>query len=162
MICRHDLRKALRFSAVGFVTTGTHDCCVELRWFHRGGIIGVPALGTVAGLARNNHMPALLLLIDDVGMTCLTRLVARKDNRPSSDLRDRCAPIVSVLAKTPRDDRSPQHDEGNHAYDHHGSEADEMFYVLKQFLLPYLTSGSDLTRNACVVIFDTSLSKAKR
>ena len=116
----------------------------------------MPSLGTVAGLARNNHMPALLLLIDDVGMACLTRIVARKDNRPGRDLRDRCAPIVPVLAKTPRNDSGTQDDEGNHPYDHDGSEADEMFYVLKQFLFPYLTSEAAHARQS-VVILDTSL-----
>ena len=93
----------------------------------------MPSLGTVAGLARNHHMPALLLLIDDVGMTSLARVVARKDNRPGCDLRNRGAPIVSVLAKTPRNDSGTQDDEGNHPYDHDGREANEMFYVLKQF-----------------------------
>ena len=93
----------------------------------------MPCLGTVAGLARNNHMPALLLLIDDVGMAGLARIVARKGNRPSCDLRDRCAPIVPVLAKAPRNNCGTQDDEGNHSYCHDGSEADEVFYVLKQF-----------------------------
>jgi hypothetical protein len=161
MIGSRDLGKALRLSAVGFVTTGTHDGCVELRRFHRGGIVGMPALGTVAGLARDNHMPALLLLIDDVGMTCLARIVARKDNRPGGDLRNRSAPIVPVLAKTPRNNSGTQDDEGNHAYDHDGSKADEMFYVLKQFLFPYLTSGAAYAQQ-CVVILDTSLYLGKR
>ncbi len=116
----------------------------------------MPCLGTVAGLARNNHMPALLLLIDDVGMTCLARLVARKGNRPGRDLRDRCPPIVTVLAKTPRNDSGTQDDEGNHGYYHDGSDADEMFYVLKQFLFLYLTSGAAYAQ-ICVVILDTSL-----
>jgi len=101
-------------------------------------------------------MPALLLLIDDIGMACLTRIVARKDNRPGRDLRDRCAPIVPVLAKTPRNDSGPQDDEGNHAYCHDGSEADEVFYVFKQFLFPYLTSGAAYSQQ-CVVILDKSL-----
>jgi hypothetical protein len=121
----------------------------------------MPSLGTVAGLARNNHVPALLLLIDHVGMTSLARIVARKDNRAGCDLRDRCAPIVAVLAKTPRNDSGTQDDEGNHPYDHDGSEADQMFYVLKQFLFPYVTSGV-VYAQICVVILDTSLDTGKR
>lgn len=107
----------------------------------------MPALSTVAGLARNNHMPALLLLIDDVGMACLTRIAARKGNRPSGDLRDRSTPIVPVLAKTPRNNSRTQDDEGNHAYHHDSSEADEVFYVLKQFLFPVPVFGSCLRAN---------------
>ncbi len=121
----------------------------------------MPCLGTVAGLARNNHMPALLLLIDDVGMTCLARIVARKGNRPGRDLRDCCPPIVSVLAKTPRNDSGSQDDKGNHGYRHYGSKANEMFYVLKQFLFPYLTSEVAYARQS-VVILDTSLYSGKR
>ncbi len=121
----------------------------------------MPCLSTVAGLARNNHMPALLLLIDDVGMACLARIVARKGNGPGCDLRDRCAPIVSVLAKTPGNNSGTQNDEGNHGYCHDGSEANEMFYVLKQFLFPYLASGAAYAQQ-CVVILDTSLYSGKR
>lgn len=161
VICSRDLGKARRLGAVGFVTTGTHDSGVELCRFNRGGIVSMPSLGTVAGLARNNHMPALLLLIDNVGMACLTCSVARKDNRPGGDLRDRRAPVVSILAKTSRNDSGTQDHEANHTYRHNGGEANEMFYVLKQFLFPHLTSGQRYAQR-CVVIFDTSLSKAKR
>ena len=71
VICRHNLRKALRLSAVGFVAAGTHNSRVELRRLHRRWIVSVFGLCPVAGFARNNHMFALLFLLNYVGMAGL-------------------------------------------------------------------------------------------
>ena len=55
--------------------------------------------GSVAGLAGHDHMLALFLLIDDIGMTGLAGIAAGEGNRPGRCFGDRSPAIVPVLAK---------------------------------------------------------------
>jgi hypothetical protein len=64
--------------------------------------------GSVASLASDHHMLALLFLIHHVGMAGLAGIVAGKGNRPGRDLGDRRASIVAVLSKTVRYDSGAQ------------------------------------------------------
>ncbi len=104
MICRHNLRKALRLSAVGFVAAGTHNGRVELRRDYGRRIVGMLGLRTVARLARNHHMLALFLLLNNVGMAGLANIVAGEGHGARGDLRNGIATIVPILAKTMRHD----------------------------------------------------------
>lgn len=104
VICRHDLRKTLRLSAIGFVAAGTHNGRVELRRSDGRGIVGMLGLRTVARLARNHHMLALFLLLNYVGMAGLANTVAGEGHGPRGDLRHGITTIVPILAKTVRYD----------------------------------------------------------
>ena len=77
-------------------------------------------------------------------MARLAGIVAGKGNRPGRYLSDRSAPVVPVLPKTARHDRSAQDNKGNHRYRHDGSEPDEVFYVLKQVRVLRQTPGANL------------------
>lgn len=91
---------------------------------------------SMASLARNDHMLALLFLICDVGVAGLANIVAGKGCRPGCDLRDRRAPVVAVLSKTARNDSSPQHDKRDQGDCHDCGQPDEVFCVLEQVRIP--------------------------
>ena len=71
-----DLGEGLGLGAVGFVATGADDGGVELRRFHGGWVVGMFGLGAVAGFAGDNDVPTLFFLIDYVGVTGLTGVMA--------------------------------------------------------------------------------------
>ena len=146
--CR-DLREALGLGAVGFVAAGADDGGVELRRLQRCRIVGMFGLGAVAGFARNDHMLALFLLLDHVGVANLARIVAGKGHGPGRDFGDGVASIVSILPKTVRNDEGAQRDEGNQCDRYDGREPDEVFDVLEQFMRPTPgASRATLLRNA--------------
>ena len=133
--CRH-LRKAPWFGAVGFMTPGADDGCVQIPRLHGTGVVRVLGLGAVAGLARDHHMLAQLLLIHDVGMAGLAGAVPGKRNWPGRDLGNRRASIVAILAKAARYDRGPQHYECCQRNCHDHGQSDQVFDVLKQVAFP--------------------------
>ena len=90
----------------------------------------MPRLRAVAGLTGDNHVLALLLLIDDVGVASFTYIVAGKGKRPSRCLRNSSTAVVPVLSKAARHDGSAQEDESDQGYGHHDSEPDEVFDIL--------------------------------
>jgi hypothetical protein len=102
VICGGNLRKALRFGAVGFMTTRTNDRRIEFWGLYRCRVVGVLRQGSVARLAGDDHMLALFLLIDDLSVAGLARFVARKRNRPGRNLGNGVASIVAVLPETAR------------------------------------------------------------
>ena len=106
-----DLRESLRLGAVGFVAAGTDDGRVGKGGLHRGGIVGVLALSTVAGLAGNVGVSAKLFLIDDLGVTAFADFMSRETRRADGDLGDGISPIVAVLAKAFGDDCGAKDDE---------------------------------------------------
>lgn len=144
VISSRDLRESFRFRTVGFVTTSTHDGSVELCRRNGYRIVSVLRLGTVAGFARDDDMPALLLLVDDVGMAALANIVAGKGHGTGSDLSDGGATVVSILPEAARNDSRPQDDEGNQRNRHDSGEPDEVFDVLQQVESPSPDSGSHL------------------
>ncbi len=99
MIGCHYLGKAFGFRAIGFVATAANECRIQLWRFNRCGIVSMASQCSVACLAGHDHMFALLLLIDHIGMTGLAGIVTCKGNRPSRCLGDRSPAIVPVLAK---------------------------------------------------------------
>jgi len=142
MIRGRNLGEGFGLGAVGLVAAGADDCGVELRRRHGCGIVGMLGLGSVAGLARDHYMLALLFLIDHVGVAGLTRLMAGEGDGSSGRLGDGSATIVSVLAKAAWNDCGAQDDKGNHCDRDDRGEPDEVFNVLEQAILPAPESGA--------------------
>jgi len=88
--------------------------------------------GSMAGLAGNDHVFALLFLFDDIGMTGLADIVAGKGNGMGRRLWNGRAAIVAVLPKAARNDRNSQNHEYSQQYCDDDNEPYEMFYVLEQ------------------------------
>jgi len=116
MIRRSNLRKVLRFGAVGLVAASTHDGCVQLLRLRRTGVVRMLGLGPVAGLTSDHHVLAQLLLIHDVGVAALAGVVPGKRYRTRGVLADCSTSIVAILPKAARYDRSPQNDESHQRY----------------------------------------------
>ena len=94
------------------------------------------ALGSVAGFAGNDHVPALLFLLHHIGVAGLAGIVSGKGHWPRSGLRDGSSAIVAVLSETMRDDRCAQgHKYDQQDHDDH-SEPNQVFCVLEHFPLP--------------------------
>ena len=140
--------KSFGLGAVGFVAAGADDGGVELRRLYRCGIVSMLGLGSVAGFAGDNHMPALLFMIDDVGMAGLAYIVAGEGDGPGRDLSNGSAAIVSVLAKALRNDEGAQGDECDHCDRHDHREPDEMFNVLEQSVRPTPGASRVIWRDA--------------
>ena len=93
-------------------------------------------LGPVAGFAGNPYMLALLFLLDHVGVAGFANIVTSEGHGPGRDLGNGGAAIMSVLAKTARNDGGPQDDECDHCDCHDGRQPNEVFDVLEQFVRP--------------------------
>ena len=132
VICSHNLGESLGLGAVGFVAAGTDDSGVQLRWGYRRWVVRMLGQRSVAGLAGDHHMFALLLLFDDVGMASLANIVAGEGNRTSRRFRNRCSAVVTILAKTFRNNGNAQDQEYRQQYNDHRRQPNEMFYVLEQ------------------------------
>ena len=132
MIGGDDLGEGFGFGAVGLVTAGAGDGGVELGGLHGGRIVGVLALGSMAGFAGDDDVLAELFLIDHVGVTCLADIVAGEGRGAGSDLRDGGAAIVSILAETVGNDNGAQANERDQGDGHDDRKPDEMFDVLEQ------------------------------
>ncbi len=162
VIRRGNLRKALRFGTVGFVTAGTHDGCVQLPGLHRTGIVRVLGQGPVASLASDNHMLAKLFLIHDVGMAGLAGVVPGKRNRSGRDLADRRASIVAILPKTVRYDSGPQDHECHQRYCDDDGQPNQVFDVLKQVRVPCATLPGAICTQNCAMYLNTRDSSRER
>ena len=144
MVCRHHLGKAFGLGAIGFMTTGAHDRRLKLWRGYGCGIVRMAGQGSVAGLAGYDHMLALFLLINDVGMADLARVMAGEGDRPGRSLRDRSPAIVSVLPEASGNDGGAQYRKSNHRDCYDDGESDEMFQVLEQVPVPAPGSRRDL------------------
>ena len=160
VIRRGNLGKALRFGAVGLMTTGTQDGCVQLFGLHRTGIVRVHRLRPVASLTGDHYMFAKSFLIHDVGMASLAGVVPSKRDRPRRDLADRRASIVAILPKTERYDRSPQDHERHHRYCDDYCQPNEVFDVLEQVRVP-ATMPRSAAKN-CAMYVDSLDSSRER
>jgi hypothetical protein len=147
-----NLRKALRFGAVGLVTARTHQGCVQLLGLHRTGVVRVLGQGSVASLASNHHMLAKFFLIQHVGMAGFAGIVPGKRNRPGRDLADRRPSIVAVLPKTAGYDRGPQNHECHQRYRDDYCQPNEVFDVLKQVRVPVTVPRSAADNCQCTSI----------
>jgi len=132
MIGGDDLGKSFGLGAVGFVAAGADDRRVELRRFYGCRIVGMFGLGPVAGFARDDHMPALLLQIDYVGVAGLANIMAGESHRAGCDLSNSIAAIVPVLSKAARDDDGSQGNESDQGDRHNNNQPNEMFDVFEQ------------------------------
>ena len=77
------------------------------------------ALSVVAGFAGDVCVPAKLLVVDYLGMTAFADFMSSEGGRPGSDLRDRVAAIMAVLAKALGDDCGAKDDEKEKRKQHH-------------------------------------------
>ena len=161
VICGCDLGEGLRLGAVGFVAAGADDGGVELGRLDGGGIVSMLALGSVAGFAWNDDVLALLLLLHNVGVTGLAHFVTGMGNGTRRGFGDGGPAIMSVLPEAARDDRATQKKECHQSDGHNGSEADEVFDVLKQvvFLQP---SFRLRLRGKIAMLLDSWDSRAQR
>ncbi len=153
VVCGDDLRECFGLGAVGFVAAGADDRGVELRGLDGCGIVGVLGLRSVAGFARDDHVAALLFLVNDLGVAGLADLMAGVGDGASGDLGDGVAAVVSILTEAVRDDGGTKKDEGDQCGRHDNGEPDEVFNVLEQFGLS--ASDRDALRGICAMILDT-------
>ena len=116
MVRSYHLWEPLWFGAVGLVATRTKDSGIKLCWLNAG-IVGMAGKCTVTGLASNDNVFALALLLDNVGVSGLTGLVTGVDDGFRCDVGDGCTAEVSVLAKALGDDGC--------AHDHKCQQADQ-------------------------------------
>jgi len=152
VVGRSDLGEGFWLGAVGFVAAGAEDGRVELRRSHRAGIVGVAGLGSVTGFAGDNDVSALFFLIDYVGVAGFADVVTGEGDWAGSDLGDGGATVVTVLAKTARDDGGAQDGKRHERDQHHGGEADEMFDVLEQVV--FLRLGEGACAEKCAMLLD--------
>jgi len=151
VIRSYDLRESPWLSAVGFMAAGADDGRVQLWRSHRRRIVGMLGQASMASLAGNHHMLALLLLLDDVGMASFAGIVSGKSNGMGCRLCDSSAAVVAVLPKATRHHRNSQNEEYcQQHYDDNG-QPDKMFYVLEQVLSPVPASGVILSTNRRII-----------
>jgi len=113
----HNLRKGFRLGGVGFMAARADDGCVELWRFHRGRIVGVTALGPVAGFAGHYDVLTEFLLIDYIGMTAFAYVVTGERDRPGCDIVKGGGAVVPVFAEGLWNDSNAncrESDQGNH------------------------------------------------
>ena len=101
----------------------------------------MPRQRSMAGLARNDNMLALLFLINNIGVAGFANIVTRECSRPGRDLRDGIAPVVAVLSKTARNDSSTQHNKRHQGDCHDCGQPDEVFRVFEQVRIPASNVG---------------------
>ncbi len=112
-------------------------------------------LGSMASLAGNDHMLALLFHIDNIGVAGFTNVVASKGHGSRRDFSNGRTTIMTVLAKAVRHDSRTQNDEGYQGNRHNRGEPNEMFYVLEQVFLSFATLQGPICAHNCAMIFDT-------
>jgi len=110
---------------------------------------------SMAGLAGDDHVPALLLLLDNVGVTGLAGIVASKRNGPRRRFRDGGSAIVPILAKAGRDDCGAQDDECKEGDHDDNRKPGEVFSILKQVRYPCAGLRARSARMRCAMFFDT-------
>jgi len=131
MVSGDYLRKRLGLGAVSFVAARADHRRVRKLRFHGCGVVGVPGLSAMTGLAGDAHVTAKFFLVDNIGVTALANFVTGERWSAASDLSDGVATVMSVLAKTLGDNRGAENNEKQQSQQHHGCEADEMFDVLE-------------------------------
>ncbi len=153
MVGGDNLGEGFGLGAVGLMTAGADDRGVELRGLDGCGIVGVLGLRAVAGFARDDHVAALLFLVNDLSVAGLADLMAGVGDGASGDLGDGVAAVVSILTEAVRDDGGAKKDEGDQCDRHDHGEPDEMFNVLEQFGLS--APDREALRGICAMILDT-------
>ena len=136
MVGGHNLREPLGFRAVCFVTAGADDGGVEFWRLDRRGIVGVAGERPMAGFASDDNMLSLILLFGHFRVTAFTDGMASVSDRTSRYFSNGGASIVTILTEGSGNDCRSEPDEGHDADRHEASEADEVFYVFEQVLLP--------------------------
>src|SRR5271165_2461830 len=108
----------------------------------------MPGLGSVAGFASDHHVLALLFLLNHVDVASLAHIVTGEGHGSGRDLGNGVTAIVSVLAKTVRDNEGTERDEGNQCNHHDRRKPNEMFNVLKQVVRPTPDASRAIWRDA--------------
>ena len=143
------------------MAAGADDSGVELGRHDGGGIVSMLGLSSVAGFAWNDDVFALFFLFHDVGVAGLAHVVAGMSDGTCRGFCDGGAAIMSVLPETARDDRATQKKECHQSDGHNGSEADEVFDVLKQ--VAFLRRGAGVAgAEKCAMLLDSWDSCAPR
>jgi len=136
------------------MTAGADDGRIQLGRGNGCGVVGMLGQGAMAGLAGNSHMPALLFLIDDVGVAGFADFVAGKSGGPGRGFRDGSAAVMTVFAKAARNHGCAQNQEHGQQYHDDRRKPDQMLYVLEQFRTPYRTLMV-IESTTLVLYFDT-------
>jgi hypothetical protein len=99
MVGRNHLWKCLRLGDVGFMTANAQHSDIDFRRLKRSGVIRVLGQRTVTGLARDMRVCPFALHFEDIGVACLTSLVAGEHYRSGGDVGNGCSPVMTVLSK---------------------------------------------------------------
>ena len=99
---------------------------IGLFWFETGGIVSVLGERPVAGLAVDLSVDTVSFGVGYIGVTALADLVTGIGDRARSDLRQGVAPVVTVLAKTLREESAAQDDKENQANEENRGHAKQM------------------------------------
>ena len=99
---------------------------IGLFWFETGGIVGMFGERPVACLAVDRSVDTVSFGVGDVGVTALADLVTGIGDRARSDLRQGVAPVMTVLAKTLREESAAQDDKENQANEENRGHAKQM------------------------------------
>lgn len=96
-------------------------------------------LGSMASLARNDHVLTPLFHIDNIGVAGFTHVAAGKGHGPGCNFRNRRTAVVAVLAEAARHNSRAQNDECDQGNHHNRGETNQVFYVLEQVSYPFAT-----------------------
>ena len=105
-----NLREALRLGDIFGMAANAKLCDVELFRSETGGMVPVFVERPVAGLAVDLSVDTVSFGVGYIGVTALAGLVTRVGDRMPRDLRQGVAPVVTVLAKTLREESTAQDD----------------------------------------------------
>jgi hypothetical protein len=126
------LGKGFGFGGAGGVASNAEDGGIELGWLDRGGVVGVPGEGAVAGFAVDVGMLAGFFGFEYVGVAGLTGLMAGKLDWARCYVVESVATIVSVLAEAPGDDEPADAEEGEEGDDEECGKAEEVSCIVEE------------------------------
>ncbi len=87
-------------------------------------------LRAMASFASDPRMLAFGFLLQDIGVAGFTSFVPGVDNGLRCDLRNRIAPVMSILPKTSRDKGCSNAKEREQSHHEQGCDAEQMFGIL--------------------------------
>jgi len=108
-----NLREALRLGDIFGMAANAKVCDVELFRSETAGVVPVFVERPVAGLAVDLSVDTVSFAVGYIGVTALAGLVTRVGDRMPRDLRQGVAAVVTVLAKTLREESAAQDDKEN-------------------------------------------------